>query len=261
MPEFMKRAAGTFCWAECNANDSMAARQFYTNVFGWQMSEMAEKMSDGSTYATANISGKNVGGIMQLPASAKKMGGAPHWLAYIAVDNCDQVTQKCATLKGNVVVQPVDMGPGRMSVIADPTGAMVAMWQSVKSMGPYLYDEPNAMCWNELMTSNIDVAGGFYAKLFDWKPESMDMGGTPYTVFKTGDTMIAGMFGTPPEMKGTPSNWSTCFRVNNCDDTCKMIAKHGGKVMSEPMDVPTVGRYAVCADPQGAMFTLLQPPK
>lgn len=261
MPEFQKRAVGTFCWAECNANDPMAARDFYSKVFGWKMADMAEKMSDGSTYGMAQINGKNVCGMMQMPAEAKKMGAPCHWMNYVAVENCDQMTQKCMDLKGKVMVQPMDVGPGRMSVIQDPTGGMCAMWQAKESMGPYLYDEPNAMCWNELMTSNMDVAGSFYSRLFDWKPEMMDMGNGPYAVFKSGDAMVAGMWPIPKEMAGMPSNWSTCFRVDSCDQTCEMVTKNGGKIMNPPSDIPTVGRFAMCMDPQGAMFTMLQPPK
>lgn len=261
MPEFQKRAAGTFCWSECNANDPAAARQFYSKVFGWQMKDMEQPMSDGSIYGMAQINGKNVCGVMQLPAEAKKMGAPPHWLNYVAVDNCDEMAKKCTTLKGKVMVQPMDVGPGRMCLIQDPTGGICAMWQSEHSMGPYLYDEPNTMCWNELMTSNMDVAGSFYARLFDWKPEPQNMGDMKYTTFTSGEVMVGGMYLTPKEMKNMPSNWSSCFRVNNCDQTCELITQNGGKILNPPMDIPDIGRYAMCMDPQGAMFTLLQPPK
>jgi predicted enzyme related to lactoylglutathione lyase len=32
----------------------------------------------------------------------------------------------------------------------------------------------------------------------------------------------------------------------------------GGKILNPPMDIPNVGRFAVAADPQGAMFSVIK---
>jgi predicted enzyme related to lactoylglutathione lyase len=47
------------------------------------------------------------------------------------------------------------------------------------------------------------------------------------------------------------------FAVTDCDATCKKIEALGGRIESPPMDIPEVGRFAVCCDPQGAHFAVI----
>jgi predicted enzyme related to lactoylglutathione lyase len=56
-----------------------------------------------------------------------------------------------------------------------------------------------------------------------------------------------------------PSHWTTYFAVTNCDKSVAQIEKLGGKILMPARDIPNVGRFAVCNDPQGAKFAILQP--
>jgi uncharacterized protein len=47
--------------------------------------------------------------------------------------------------------------------------------------------------------------------------------------------------------------------VTNCDKSLAQIEKLGGKALMPAMDVPNVGRFTACTDPQGAKFAILQP--
>jgi predicted enzyme related to lactoylglutathione lyase len=62
-----------------------------------------------------------------------------------------------------------------------------------------------------------------------------------------------------PEMKGMPTAWAPYFAVADCDATVDKIKSLGGKVYMGPHEIPNVGRFAVCADPQGAMFNIIRP--
>jgi predicted enzyme related to lactoylglutathione lyase len=127
-------------------------------------------------------------------------------------------------------------------------------------MGGGISNEPGAMCWNELMTPDVDVAGRFYRTTFDWTAEPMDMGpaGT-YTIFKAGTTQVGGMMARPPRMKDVPPHWLTYFAVADCDGAAKKVGEHGGQVLRPPDDIPNVGRLAVCKDGQGAVFAVFKP--
>src|SRR5258706_10707575 len=103
-----------------------------------------------------------VAGIMALPEPAKQMGAPPHWATYFAVDDVQASSDKAAKLGGKTLVPPTAMGPGTFSVVQDPTGAVFLLWNSPQSMGAFVTMETNAFCWAELMTSNTDVARGFY---------------------------------------------------------------------------------------------------
>ena len=60
-------------------------------------------------------------------------------------------------------------------------------------------------------------------------------------------------------MPGIPPHWDIYFGASSVDDTAAEVKALGGSVFVEPFDIP-VGRMAVCADPQGAMFNLFQLP-
>jgi predicted enzyme related to lactoylglutathione lyase len=58
-------------------------------------------------------------------------------------------------------------------------------------------------------------------------------------------------------MGDMPPCWTTYFMVDDCDATAKTVKAEGGAVFVEPRDIPDVGRFAVVADPQGAMFAVI----
>jgi predicted enzyme related to lactoylglutathione lyase len=146
-----------------------------------------------------------------------------------------------------------------MAVIQDPQGAVFSLWQPVKHIGAELVNVPGAFCWNELYTHDIDASGAFYTKLFGWSAKTAEMGnGMSYTSFMNGDWPAGGMMEIQKEWGEVPPNWSIYFAVDDCDATCEKIKKLGGKVDNPPMDIPEVGRFAVCADPQGAYFAVIK---
>jgi len=115
-----------------------------------------------------------------------------------------------------------------------------------------VYGTVGAFSWTELTTSNPKAASEFYGTLFGWKFETMDMGTGPYHVIKVGDTSIGGIMQTPPDAKGMPPMWGAYVTVADADAAAAKCKQLGGKVLAGPMDIPTVGRFVVLADPQGA---------
>ncbi len=72
-----------------------------------------------------------------------------------------------------------------------------------------------------------------------------------------GDTAGGAML---PPMEGVPPHWNVYFNLTDADETAVRIESLGGKTMAPIFDVPGVGRMGVFADPQGAMFNLMQNP-
>jgi hypothetical protein len=119
-----------------------------------------------------------------------------------------------------------------------------------------VYKTPGAFSWSELMTSDPDAAAAFYGQLFGWKFEKMDMG-MPYQVVKTGDTAVGGIMGKPPGGEGLQPVWGCYVTVADADLTAKRCVELGGKVIHGPQDIPTVGRFVVLQDPQGAVVNAI----
>jgi hypothetical protein len=111
--------------------------------------------------------------------------------------------------------------------------------------------------WCELLTTDIDAAKKFYTKLFGWKTENMSMPGMTYTVVKAAGEGIGGIMGIPEKAKGMPPMWMTYVTVDDVDKIAKNVEKLGGKLHMPPTDIPTVGRFCVIQDPQGAFINAI----
>jgi len=112
-------------------------------------------------------------------------------------------------------------------------------------------------CWYELTTPDPDAAGAFYARLLGWSIDKAPMEGMEYYLGTLGGTMVAGMMA--PSMPGIPPNWCLYFAVTDCDATVAAMLADGAQQYVAPSDIPGTGRFAILADPQGAVFGLLQP--
>lgn len=116
---------GTLCWADRMGPDQAGAVKFYESVFGWKV-----EAGKDSGYMHIKAGDKHIGGIPAaefVPANAP-----PHWLSYIYVANCDESTTKAKDLGANVFMPATTMeGVGRWSVVADPTGGVFALFQSI----------------------------------------------------------------------------------------------------------------------------------
>jgi hypothetical protein len=119
------------------------------------------------------------------------------------------------------------------------------------------YKTHGAFSWSELMTRDPSAATEFYGTLFGWKIETMDMGQGPYHVVKAGETSIGGIMKIPADAGPMPPNWCPYVTVDDVDATASRCAELGGKVLMPPTDIPTVGRFAVIQDPQGACLNVI----
>ncbi|PZT70081.1 VOC family protein [Streptomyces sp. SW4] len=112
-------------------------------------------------------------------------------------------------------------------------------------------------CWAELGTSDLEPAKRFYTKLFGWRPETdarQQAGG--YTVARLGDAPVAAL--TPLYQPDQPVAWNVSFAVADADAAVREVTAAGGAVLLGPQDVFDMGRFAVAADPTGAVFQLWQ---
>jgi len=112
--------------------------------------------------------------------------------------------------------------------------------------------------WYELMTSDPEGAKAFYSAVVGWTMKDVPMPGMTYTLALMGEAQIAGMMGIPEQAKamGVPPNWTGYVAVTDVDASAKEVVRLGGKVLREPTDIPGIGRFAIVADPHGAVVAL-----
>jgi predicted enzyme related to lactoylglutathione lyase len=116
--------ANPFVHVELHTSDLGRAKDFYSKLFGWTLQDAP--MPGGGAYTLIQV-GSGTGGGMTVNQAP---GVPPHWLAYVGVEDVRASTRKAKELGAKVVVDVMEVGDyGTMSVITDPTGATLAMWQ------------------------------------------------------------------------------------------------------------------------------------
>lgn len=117
--------ANPFVHIELNTTDVDKAKEFYGELFDWKMEDVP--MGDFGMYTMIGVGKGTGGGIMKHP-----MPGAPSmWLSYVAVDDIKAATAKAKALGASLVRDVTEVSNmGWLSIIIDPTGAPLGLWQS-----------------------------------------------------------------------------------------------------------------------------------
>ena len=256
MPEFTSHPVGTFSWPELATTDQKGASAFYGALLGWDVDE--QPMGPTETYTMFKMRNLEVAAACALRPEERQHGVPPHWNAYVTVADADATSTRARELGGTVLAPPFDvMDAGRMAVLQDPTGAVISVWQPAAHIGAKILREPGALGWTELATRDTAAAEAFYTQLFGWEAKTGDAGGQRYTEFKVGTQPDAGMMAMDPAWGDVPPHWMPYFQVSDSDAAAAKALELGGRVFVPPTDIPNVGRFAMLADPQGAMFSVI----
>lgn len=245
-----KYPQGTFSWADFCSTDVIKSKEFLEKLFNWTSEDMPTT-AGAPDYTMFYLDGQLVAG-----GSAPFAPGMPSfWTSYISVDNIDAMTAKVKELGGAVIMEPMDvLDVGRTSVIQDPTGAVVSLWEPKSHIGADVVNKVGAMCWNELYTPDIEKAKMFYGDLLGW---TYDTAANDYVTIKNNGRANGGMFQMTPEMGAFPPNWTVYFTVANLDESLKTVTEMGGQIHMPVKDV-AVGKIAMIADPVGCSMMLIE---
>jgi uncharacterized protein len=119
------------------------------------------------------------------------------------------------------------------------------------------FGQHGAFSWCELMTTDLQAAEAFYVNLFGWTMADGPVEGMEYRVMSAGGQPIGGMMTIPPDMPPMPPHWGTTVTVEAVEATLQKVEALGGKVLMQPQEIPTVGKFAIIQDPQGAVITVI----
>jgi predicted enzyme related to lactoylglutathione lyase len=276
-------APGVPCWVDTWQPDADAAMSFYTQLFGWEAEDTMPDDAEGTHYM-CKLRGRDVAAIASRPEGAPEMRGRPggaaeerpvsSWTTYVWVDDVDATAAKVRDAGGSVRVEPFgSLDGGRIAVIADPAGAALGIWSPGEHRGAELVNEPSAYAMSALVTNDPDGAKRFYNEVFGWGVETFEMGGDEMVMW-----LVDGYVGGEPQQpvrrdvvatmlppgangEGSPPRWNVDFWVADVDAAAAKVEELGGQVLTPPFDIPGAGmRQGAFRDPQGATFSLTQPP-
>jgi uncharacterized protein len=115
---------------------------------------------------------------------------------------------------------------------------------------------PGTPCWVDIQCADLQASQAFYADLLGWQYEPMAGENVPgYPLAKFNGDEVAGLM---PGHDG-PQMWSTHISVADADESAAKVTAAGGTVLASPFEVFDLGRAAVCADPDGAVFEVWEP--
>ena len=240
--------AGVPCWVTNLQPDPDAAAQFYGALLGWSY-------TDGGGFHVARVRGRDVAAVAPQPAGMDPSQAS--WITTVRTDSADEVARRAVEAGGTVRAEPFDGPSGRMTVIADPSGAVFSACEPGRGGSAQAVNEPGAWAMSQLITPDPEGAKAFYGALFGWTTETFG----PATMFR-----LAGYVGGEPEqpvsrevvavmVEGEPARWAVDFWVHDVDEAAAKAHELEGRALVAPYDMP-LGRQAVLADPAGAAFSV-----
>ena len=245
---------GTVCWVDLLSSDPARSIAFYAALFRWGVRGAADAASG---YVTLEADGRPLAG---LAPNIPESGIPDTWTAYLACDDLEGAESAVTVAGGTVAVQALAVGPSAaLSIVTDPGGAVVGLWDSLRHSGFGSPGRSAAPVWYELVTTEYDAALGFYRQVAGWSYRPLDAGSVGngsvrYSLCLRGTATVAGVREEAVgRAAGTPSHWQVFFGVDDVDATLDSVAALGGTVLQPARDT-ALDRRAMVADPTGARF-------
>ncbi|MQW23367.1 MULTISPECIES: VOC family protein [unclassified Lactococcus] len=240
---------GLPAWVEVAADDTKAAVEFYTSLFGWTSQSIGDENFE---YHILLNNGKTVGGL-----SGKMNPYQPtQWLTYLETDDIEKTISEVTENGGQIYMPATDMPGGKFTVASDPAGSPFGIVEGT-GMNEAL-NEVGGICWYELeLNKAFNTTVDFYSAVFGWQAHTeID---TPEMTYLTVRQML-GIYTGPdfPAYFKDQSQWSVTFAVEDVEAIAKTAEGLGATVEAVRTGTP-YGDFAMLRDPQGAFFVAMKP--
>ena len=117
---------GSIAWVDLTVEAAEEVRDFYASVVGWRASPVDMGGYEDFTMVPPG-SDEGVAGVCHARGPNAEL--PPQWLLYVVVAELEGSLARCRDLGGEIVAGPRAMAGGRMAVVRDPAGAVLALWQ------------------------------------------------------------------------------------------------------------------------------------
>ena len=211
----------------------------------------------------ARVLGVDDATIVPLHEEALSRGARPHWLGFLDFTPREvDVASLALVERGGQPLGPKWLNPEGLEaqVVRDPGGAVVALARSHRQHGGGATEHDIA--WHILNTRDVELAKANYTEAFGWhflEPLKLEDGGVLHPFAWTHGGPEVGAF---YDIAGRPEvhpHWLFHFRVPSLGEALTAVKKGGGLAIG-PLTLPSGDAIAVCDDPQGAAFALLESP-
>ena len=249
------RHVGKFVWHDLITDDVAAAKAFYGALLGWEFEDL---QGEGVTYTLVRSEGEPVGGMAAVAPVDSDLAGA-RWLSLMSVEDVDAAVDIVEERGGRAIAEPwTNPTRGRMAVVADSQGAIVAFITSIAGDPRDRTAEqvpPGQWLWTELWTRDAAAAANVYGAVAGYGVELTTIAdNNAYRVLMRDGTPRAGLNELPwPEVE---PNWLPYIKVANAADVARRAEQLGGTVLIPPMERIRNGSLGLVLDPTGAAFAI-----
>lgn len=252
MPDPERLRDGEVTWVDLTSSDPRRSEAFYADLFDWTF---AESSIDG--YRVVTRDGHRLGGIV----AADEDHPLDAWTVHLRADDLVRTHRAAADLGGRTFVEPTAIGNHAAgSVVADPTGAVLALLRPDEFRGIGEVGLPGYPAWFELHSTEATASIRFLERVFGLETDAVaDEPGFRYSTMRDaeGETVfgVLDLDGIVPA--GSRSSWTVYFGSSDVEADVSRARERGASVALEPVDTPH-GRVAILVDPTGAVFGLVR---
>lgn len=239
-----ERLVGAFLWFDLLTEDVEASKAFYASMFGWRYRTDA----DGGPVRIVNKNGREIGAIFDHNTTAEEVES--QWIGSLSVDDVDSATDLLVERGGRVLLGPAEAARGRYAVVADPQGAVLALFRGrAPDQLPETLDHGDWF-WPELWGNDGVAAVEFYRELVGYEPRRI---GENYAVMERGGKAYVGVGQAPFEVR---PHWLVGILVADIDDAQRAVEHFGGEILIGASERFGAGSSALARDPAGGVFLM-----
>ncbi len=255
----MTQHYGRFVGHDLMTTDVAAAMTFYRSLFPeWSVEtiEFRGEIGGGASYHRIRVGSEDLGGMTALAGDA---GLTSHWIGSVSVDDCVAAVRRAENCGGRCLVPTVDVpNVGKFALVQDSQGAVIKPFEVAKPNDRSPVSTQGQIVWDELLAPNISGSRRFYETVFGWSSVEAPIEGTGnFVTFKVGQQDVAGGLSKPVgELRS--AQWYPYFAADDVDARSARAVELGATTCVPPREIPGIGRFAMHADPTGAMFALFR---
>ena len=157
-------------WIDLSTHDLDGAQRFYSELLGWSFQDGGEEFGH---YHTITHEERAIGGAMSSlmgpDGPTEEPNGPTTWTVYLRTSDIAATVSRAESAGAQVLFPPMDVSDlGSMTVLSDPAGAAVGLWQPGTFDGIQAAAAPGLPCWFECMSTDYDASEAFYRDVLDW---------------------------------------------------------------------------------------------
>ena len=246
---------GAPCWVDLCTSDVALSRWFYCELFGW---EAQPPNPEHGGYFMFTRHGVPVAGAMSDMGDMRKTNA---WMPFLATDDIGRTLQLAREFgaSAHAPAMAVD-NLGSRALVADPSGAVIGIWQPGTFPGFTVINEPGAVLFVAIDVHDYHAQIEFYRQVLGWEPVEEEVDGHHYAGFMDPETgrPLAGIGDEVENLEpGELPGWWIIWQCDDVDSAATKVRSLGGNVIREPQD-GGLGRSTRVADPTGACFWLCE---